>query len=469
MKENKPLTFIIFGATGDLAKKKLLPSLLDLYCKDLLPEKFTIVGFSRKDLSDDDYREFTMNTFASSGEKHPKNKVKDFLGRIYYKQGDLNKVESYRDLNDYIVALDKKAGLCSNKIFYLAVPPRLYNSTFINLHESKLSETCVVGNEWTRILVEKPFGSNVDEARHLDKTLGKFFSENQIFRIDHYLAKETIQNILTFRFANAIFEPLWNNKYIEKVEIIMHETEDASARAGFYDDIGALRDVGQNHLLQMLAAVTMKDPKGTSADKIRKARFDAISKVALPSGAIENYALRAQYEGYSEHDGAEDKSKTETFFKVKLLVNDRAWRGVPIYLESGKALNEDLTEIRITFKDKESFVCPINDVCKYSNVLTIKIKPTEEISILFWKKKAGLDFGVEQKKIAFDYKEDSDPGASAYSKVLYDCIKGDLTLFTSTEEVATQWRIITEILNRWKNLPLIKYKEGETAENIKNN
>lgn len=461
------LTIVIFGATGDLAQKKIIPALMDLYIRDLLPEDINIVGFSRKDLSDNDYREFVANSINKKNHKHSEERINSFLKNVYYKHGDVNDVEKYRELEEYLDSLEPE-GKSFNKIFYLAVPPNLYNSIFENLYTSKITVPCVVdGEKWRRILVEKPFGSNVNEAKILDKTLGKLFDESQIFRIDHYLAKETIQNILTFRFANAIFEPLWNKENIEFIKITLHEIEDSSQRVAYYDDIGALRDVGQNHLLQMLALVLMDDPEGISAEAVRAARLRALSGLILPSKDISKFAFRAQYEGYTRTDGI-SKSKTETFFRLILNSKDKRWSGVPFYLESGKALKENLIEIEISFRDRESFVCVDSERCNYNNTLRINIKPREDISLEFFSKKPGLSLELQKRKFSFKYGEENDLLPEAYEKILYDCIRGDQTLFTSTEEVATEWRIISEVLKGWKNLPLITYKKGEDPNKIKN-
>lgn len=469
MKEKHPITFVIFGATGDLAQKKLIPALMDLYSRDLLPESFNIVGYSRKDLSDGDYREFVGNSLKNKGHSHPEKLISDFLNKITYKQGDFNIADDYDSLSKYLSDLDKKIDDCSNKIFHLAVPPSLYENIFKLLSDSGLSSPCTKHEDerWTRILVEKPFGSDDENAKRLDKMLGKMFKEDQIFRIDHYLAKEAIQNILFFRFANAIFEPIWNREHIDRVELKLYETETVPDRVNFYDGIGALRDVGQNHLLQMLALISMEDPGSITSESIRESRRDVLSKVILSSkdGAD---LVRGQYEGYSDSEGVAKDSKTETYFKTKLEIKNSRWKGVPFYLESGKALDRDNTEIQIVFKDKKSSVCMIDETCQYNNTLTIDIDD-QEISICFWTKKPGLTFDLEQKKLSFKYGQDDTRFADAYEKVIYDCIKGDQSLFTSTHESATNWRIISDIMKAWKNLPLIKYKKGSNPEDIKNN
>jgi len=470
MKEKHPITFTIFGATGDLAQRKIIPALMDLYCRDLLPENFKIVGFSRKSLSDEDYREFALSSIKEKGDNHSAEKITDFISKIHYKQGDIDKADDYRSLSVYLKDIDSKFGDCSNKIFYLAVPPKLYKSIFENLSDSGLGALCVVKNQerWVRILVEKPFGSDQGEAIKLDKILGKLFNEDQIFRIDHYLAKETVQNILTFRFANAIFEPIWNKDNIEKVEIKLYEKNDVSERANFYDSVGALRDVGQNHILQMMALIAMEDPNSMKSDAIRNSRGKLFSNIKInKKDAVE--FIRSQYIGYLDEVGVEKNSKTETYFKIKLDVKNKRWNGVPFYLESGKSLYESNSEIKITFKDKESSVCQIGDVCRYNNTLTINIQPEKTISLCFWAKKPGLDLELEQKSLSFDFDENPLNVTDAYEKVLYDCIKGDQSLFASTNEIAIQWSIISEIFKLWKKNPLGKYEKGINPELIDKN
>lgn len=458
--KNHPLILTIFGGTGDLAQNKIFAALYDLKKNNLLPDQYKIVGFSRRPMSDIEYRKFV----ADSLQKGEDESVQEFLQNIFYAQGDITDVESYDSLKKCLSNLDEDLSMCANKIFYLAVPPKLYKDVFLNLDKAEMVKPCGkdTGKDtdiWTRVLVEKPFGENPEEAMKLDHLLGKLFDEKQIFRIDHYLAKEALQNIITFRFANAIFEPIWNNKMVEKVEINLFETDDVSARGAFYDSVGALRDVGQNHILQMLALVAMDDPHGLSADKIRTSREKALSKVGLYHKDISKSATLAQYRGYQQEPGVSENSQTETYFQLKLEVKNSRWKGVPFYVSSGKALGEKKVEIRISFKEKESCVCPVDGICHYGNTITISVQPEEKITVGFWTKKPGLKFELEEKDLSFNY-EDNIVLNDAYEKVLYDCLIGDQALFTSTNEVATQWRLIDKICNSWKKCEIDTYEKG---------
>jgi glucose-6-phosphate 1-dehydrogenase len=468
MKQSQPIIFVIFGGTGDLAKNKIFPALLDLKIKKCLPTEYKIIGFSRKDLSDSDYRDFVSKSIQNQNNGYNTDDISNFLNNIHYVQGDINDVDTYVNLNSTLKKQDGNIGQCTNKIFYLAVPPNLYEPVFTNLDKANLIETCNKETEknWTRVLVEKPFGSNSEEAQRLDKMLGNLFDETQIFRIDHYLAKEALQNIITFRFSNPIFIPVWNRDHVEKIEVSLYETNDASDRGHFYDNIGALFDVGQNHVLQMLSLITMEDPKSLKSEEIRAARQKLISKIVPAHKNIEEYAIRAQYLGYKDEPGVDRKSNTDTFFQLKLNINNKRWKGVPVFIQSGKALDKKLVRLKITFKSKESCVCPIDDTCSYGNEITIEVHPEEKISLKFWSKKPGLDFGLEQKELSFDYRENQSPISDAYEKVLFDAIKGDQTLFNSTSEVATQWGLISKISKSWSGLPLETYEKGSDPESL---
>lgn len=465
MSEREPLTIVIFGGTGDLAEKKLIPALFDLYKGDYLPKHFSIVGFSRKDLSDGEYQEFMKKSLLSGNRED----FEEFLLHGRYKQGDINNIETYRELKKYLEKLDDVHGLCTSKIFHLAVPPDLYEPVFMNLSESKLSEPCGEHNSagmWTRILVEKPFGKDKKEAEKLDKLLGDLFEENQVFRIDHYLAKEALQNIITFRFSNAIFESIWNSESIERVDIKLFEKFGIGDRGESYDGVGALMDVGQNHMLQMLALVTMEDPEDLKPDSIRKSRANVLKKLVTSENNLEKFVYRAQYDGYKKEKKVNENSDTETYFKLKVKVDTPKWKDTLFYLENGKFVDETYTEIVVTFRARSSCICPEEDERQHKNILTFRVQPDEGIKILFWAKKPGFGFQLDEKDLSFKYSSIEGRLPDAYERVLFDCIRGDQTLFPSTEEILAQWNFIMPILETWKKLPLGIYKAGSSPEEI---
>lgn len=470
---SKPLTIVIFGATGDLFQKKLAGALFDLHQKKLLPEKTEIIGFSRKSFTHDQFHAFIQNALAARAN----GKIiepDEFVGKALYHQGDLNSDESYASLGAFLAERDQSHGACSDKLFYLAVPPNLYETVFTRLAKSGLAIPCAPGtpNEaeaWSRILVEKPFGNNQKEAARLDRLLGKLFEEDQIFRIDHYLAKEAVQNIISFRFSNGLFEPLWNRKHIERVEIKFLEKNDASSRGAFFDGVGALRDVGQNHILQMLALIAMENPRTLEGDAIRDARRKVLEKVSGGGGTLPKWITRGQYEHYRSETGVRTGSDTETYFKIQAKVENTRWRGVPFILESGKAMDRSLVQIAVYFKPTPC-LCPKGHESHHQNVLTFNISPEENISVLFWTKKPGFELQLEPKELSFSFSvgtlERQVP--DAYERVLVDAIRGDQTLFTSTEEVKAEWKFITPILEKWSSLPLHTYSKGSAGPQILN-
>jgi len=470
MSTQEPLQIVIFGGTGDLAEKKLLPALFDLYVNDYLPKQFSVIGFSRGALSDTDYRKFVKSALVAKG----KSNCEAFLEHIFFTQGDITNDESYLRLKKYLHTKDDAFGVCTNKMFHLSVPPKLYEPVFTHLAKSKLTEPCETHHEnsstWTRVLVEKPFGNDATEAKRLDELLGELFNESQIFRIDHYVAKEALQNIVTFRFANSLFEPLWNSNAIESVHVRLYESFGVRDRGASYDGVGALRDVGQNHLLQMLALVTMQDPGENTADAIRKNRAEILSAVELWSDDIEKCVVRAQYDEYIGTKGVSENSQTETYFKTKLRINTEEWKGIPVYMESGKSLDTTQSEIEVRFNHHDSCVCPKDvDATTHQNKIIFRIQPHEGISVTFWIKRPGFEYHLDEKTLSFDYEEDvSDMTRlpDAYERVLLDCIKGDQTLFISTEEIQAQWRLIMDIIEKWNVLPLETYEQGVRADSI---
>ncbi len=455
-----PTSFIIFGATGDLAKKKLIPALFDLFCTGLLPEQFRVVGFSRRELTDEEFRLYLKDVLRENGDRRAIDDLERFLACASYIPGTFEDARAYERLAEFLIAGDKAFGGCSNKLFHLAVPPAAYPMILKNLAASGLTIPCRDARGWTRVLVEKPFGNNFTTAQELDRTLGLLFKEEQIFRIDHYLAKETLQNILAFRFSNILFEPLWSNRFIERVEITLHEAFGIAGRGRSYDNVGALRDVGQNHLLQMLALIAMEDPKELDAVLIRKERarvLEALRPLNVSHASAE--VGRGQYKGYRAEAGVAPNSKTETYVRMVAHVENERWRGVPFVLEAGKKMPETKTAITVYFKRTETCLCPLGATHHHQNVLTFRIQPNEGISVVFWAKKPGFVTDLEPQELSFSYKNSLEARAlpDAYARVLYDCVRGDQTLFASTAEVEAAWRFVTPILENWHSVPLEKY------------
>lgn len=462
-RHNTPTIISIFGVTGDLAQKKIFPALIDLYEKNLLPERFSIVGIARRDLSREEFVDFVKKA-VSAKKTYSEDILHAFLGRIQYSQGQFDDVSTYENTKKLLQSIDEEWGQCSNKLFYLSVPPVLYKGIATKLADSGLSEPCSDSEGWSRILIEKPFGNDVETAQELDMLLGKLFKEEQIYRIDHYLEKQTLQNIMAFRFSNSIFEPLWNRDHIEKIDIHLFENNTAEGRGGFYDANGALRDVGQNHLLQMLALVAMEQPASLHCPLVRRARADVFKKLRMPKvGDV----ARGQYEGYQNIDGVAVDSETETFFSVTAFIQSKKWKGVPFHLSSGKALQKSQVEIVIHFKDETpgSFM-PEQHERQEANKITISIQPDEKISILFWVKLPGFEEKMEPKELSFSFHDHSSEHIDAYEKVLFDCISGDQTSFVTTDEVLQTWKYIMAVRDTITTTPLHTYAQGLTGYEV---
>jgi len=464
---NLPTIFIIFGVTGDLMQSKILPGLYNLYRKQLLPKRFEVIGYSRRDLSDEAMREFLKNVMEQKKfvEKH---KWDDFLSHFFYNSGNFENEQAYKNLALKLGHVDGMWRVCSNKLFYLAVPPRYYRTILQRLHDSGLTLPCGPEEGWTRIILEKPFGSDLKTAQELDSLLGKLFREEQIYRVDHFLAKETVRNILAFRFSNIFFAPAWNNKYIEKIEIRLLERERVTHRGDFYDGLGALKDVGQNHLLQMLALFTMSRPLDFSANRIWERRSEVLQALKIyRQEEVPLYTLRGQYEGYRLEPKVKKDSQTETYFKITAFIQTQRWRGVPIYLEAGKAASKvKREEVLVTFKHQNPCLCPPGK--HYKNILHYQILPQEKISARFLVKKPGHGTVLQSQEFKFDYKDayKKEEFIDAYEKLLLDMIKGDQTLFVTTKEVIQQWRFVEPILSAWeKGQPkIVSYKQTQQPD-----
>lgn len=470
---NSPVTIILLGATGDLSQKKIFPSLWDLYKKGVFSKHiFRVIGFSRPELDNEEFRDFIRKSLQKKESLAPHTRyIEEFLSSFTYQTGLFEDGDAYQNIQKEIIRQDEENAICSTKVAYLAVPPSFYDMIFEKIHESGILRTCEGSAGPGRILVEKPFGKDTLTAQALDDKLGKLFDESQIFRIDHYLAKETIQNILNFRFANHIFEPLWSKDSIKSVTIRIVEDFGIEGRGSFYDGVGALRDVGQNHILQMLAVIAMKSPQEFSAQAIREKRLEVLEALVPLCKKVEcdQEIVRGQYEGYRKEEGVATDSQTETFFRVHTHLNLPEWEGVPFFLESGKKLAETQTYIRIEFKpSKFALLCPIGNKDGCSNALTFSIKPYEGIELRFWSKKPGFSRELEPHILHFRYDETQETPQvpDAYEHILVEAIRGDQTLFPSTQEIKAQWQFITPVLEKWKELSLVEYKQGEDMNKV---
>lgn len=460
---NFPTILVIFGATGDLMEKKVVPALFDLYRQKKLPVLFHVIGFSRRDYSEEEFRaHVTEIVLPYAGLSASAEEVKSFIKLFAFRRGQFEDINRYQELARHLGQVDGEWKTCANKLFYLAVPPEHDKIILEHLFATKLTLPCSPEEGWTRVIVEKPFGKDLKTAHDLDRTLGKLFKEIQIYRIDHYLAKEMLEEIINFRFANNLFEDHWSNQSIESIDLHLYEKIGVETRGAFYDGVGALRDVGQNHLLQMLALITMDVPANFTAQAIREKRAEILRALVTPTIAeIQKTTRRAQYLGYPTITGVNPASTTETYFKVEAkLVNSR-WRGVKISLESGKRLGEQRKDAVITFKHLRPCLCP-PDTKHFNNQVIIKLEPEEKILIIFRAKKPGLEFALEERVFNFMLRENKEQTqyVEQYAKLLFDCIKGDQSLFVSTPEIDAMWKFADPIILAWQKnkVPLLTYE-----------
>jgi glucose-6-phosphate 1-dehydrogenase len=388
--------------------------------------------------------------------------LKDFCDQITYVSGSFDDISTYAALKSELERFDTVQGRATNRLFYLAVPPKHYRQIFHDLKGSGVADEA--SDSWTHILVEKPFGHNLETAQALDTELASLYREDQIFRIDHYLAKEAVQNILSFRFANTLLEAPWNKNSIKSVAITMTETIDVGDRTNFYEEVGALRDVGQNHLLQLLALTAMREPATFTAEAISAARTEVLEAlIPCELGELELCALRAQYHDYRTHEHIPDTSETETYFELKTEIGLPEWEGVPFYIRSGKALRESEVSILVQFKDTLRCMFEADDCRESSNTIKLTISPEQVIEITLNAKAPGLGYRLEKRTLRFVCEQGDTEIKNSYEKVLYDSIVGDRTLFTTTKEVLAAWRFITPIVEQWQDLPLHTYQKGSNG------
>lgn len=461
-----PFVIVIFGGTGDLAQNKLFPALFSLFDKGSLGQKFYIVAFARRPFSDEEYRKLLRDEWhvKGSGDK----RWDAFAKNIYYQQGYFDESSGYFELNKKLKIFDVNAGEIVTRLFYLATPPDKYLSILHNLKESKLAD-----NRWSRLAIEKPFGRDLANARELDKRLSEIFKEKQIYRVDHYLAKETVQNVLAFRFANGIFEPVWNKNHIDHVQITFAEKQGVGGRGSFFDGIGILRDVAQNHLLQLLATITMEQPKSFSREDVRNVRAAAIKAIrGIQPEEVINQVIRGQYEGYRKEPEVAKSSMTETFVAMKLFVDTKRFENVPFYIRAGKKMAKNTVEIKLVFIQTCSVLFKEYGCPEIGNVLTIRIQPNEGIGLRVVVKRPSLSgassqFALDTVDMKFSYKEEFGGQKDvSYDKLLLDIFSGDQTLFNRSDELESSWRLISQIMEGWARqddsdkFSLPAYREG---------
>ncbi len=452
-------TIVIFGASGDLTNRKLIPALLNLYCKNRLPEDTRVVGFARRPWDDDRFREeLRASAEEVMGENFLADKWPSFAEKLFYSAGSINEPDDFRKLDRFLVKLEDGP---ANRLYYLSVGPSLYQPAIEHLAACDMARERDDG--WRRVVVEKPFGHDLPSARALNDVVLNTFSEHQVYRIDHYLGKETAQNILFFRFANTIFEPVWNRRYVDHVQISVTETVDVDHRAGYYDESGVVRDMFQNHLLQLLSLVAMEAPASFDADAVRNEKAKVLS--AIRPVALED-TVRAQYPHYREAEGVAPDSETATYAALKLFIDNWRWQGVPFYLRSGKALKEKSSDIVIRFQRPPHVMFDLQPGEEFTpNILALCIQPDEGMHLKFQAKVPDSPQKMQPVDMEFHYSTAFGEMAlpDAYERLLLDALNGDASLFARRDEIELAWGIIDPIVEGWhkhRQPPLTTYQPG---------
>ena len=458
----EPFTLVVFGASGDLTRRKLMPAIFQLWCQNLLPAEFSVVGFARSPKSDDEFRtellEASPDGFACRNDPDGRCNWDDFAARVFYHRGAYDSVEDFVALGKRIDELADTGRGGRNCMYYLATPPVAFEPIVAQLGAAGLARNAQ-SDPWARVVIEKPFGRDLDGARRLNARVRSVFAEQQIFRIDHYLGKETVQNIMVMRFANSIFEHIWSHDYIDHVQITVAESLGVGARGGYYDRAGALRDMVQNHMMHLMCLVAMEPPVSLSANAIRNEKVKVLQALRpIPSECVANGVVRAQYSAglidgeqvgdYRQSKGVAGDSATETFVAFKAMIDNWRWAGVPFYLRTGKCLPMRCTEISVHFKAVPNVLFNVPPTGPLPpNVLTVRIQPDEAIELEFQVKAPGAAMDIRPLRMDFNYCDSfGSAPPDSYERLLLDAALGDATLFTRSDEVQAAWQFVSPII-----------------------
>jgi len=455
-----PCAVILFGASGDLAKRKVIPALFDLAAHNSLGSRYAIIGFARTPMNDDSFRSAlgdAAKTMSELGDVDPA-KWNDFASNLFYSPGDYSDQQAYAQLAKRLAELDAQKSLAGNRLFYLSTPPEVYPDIVEQLGRAGLSRPAN-SKSWVRIIIEKPFGRDLATAKELNEIVHNVFEEQQVYRIDHYLGKDTVQNLLVLRFGNGIFEPLWNRNYVDHVQITAAETLGVERRGGFYETAGALRDMIQSHVLQLTSLVAVEPPASFDATAVRNEKLKVLQSIRpFDLEMVAQSVVRGQYApgtindkpvpGYREEQNVNPKSRTETFVAAKLLIDNWRWANVPFYLRTGKRLAKRTTEIVIQFKRAPHIVFRGREAD--ANRLILNIQPDEGISVSFGAKRPGTEMSIGNVTMNFSYREGfGDSSRSAYATLVNDCLRGDATLFDRGDTVEAAWSLVEPVLDVW--------------------